>query len=496
MVLRKFALMGCLAAVAGCAGEPPAKPRAAKQVKRTQPGEVASKQEKPTPPPLPDATSSNQQPPPLRQPGVLGDLLKTPEGRETNFYTSAPLPVIDEEKVEAHGIRKLSGQHLALYTDLPSSPEVDELPMVFDQAVPQWRDYFEVEKEKAEKWKIWGYLIKDKQKFVDAGLYPADLPAFPNGFQRGHEFWLYEQPSAYYRRHLMLHEGTHAAMYHWINGAGPPWYCEGMAELFGTHAWKDGKLQLGYLPKNKEEVPDWGRVKLIKDAYAQSRALMLHEVLKLPPDAHKDNDAYAWSWAAAAFFNSHPRYGAEFKKLRHKTQTLGVDFTKEFLEHFKDDVLPMQTEWQLFVANSEYGYDVERNAITVPEARPLPAEGATVEISAEHGWQSTGFTLEKDVTYKLAASGRYSLGKTPKDWPCEPGGVTIRYHHGQPLGILLAAVRNDAKPSAPDELLKPTPIGLGTDFTPAQAGTLWLKINEHDAEWADNSGKLTVKISK
>ena len=226
-----------------------------------------------------------QNPPP-----ILGDLLQTPPGQEDlNFYTAAPKPTIDDERVAAHGIRKLAGKHLTLYTDLPAGADIDELPRVFDAAVPQWAEYFHVAPDKTADWMLWGYLINDKEKFRAAGLFPEDLPAFPNGYQRGHEFWLYEQPSAYYRRHLMLHEGTHAAMYHWLAGVGPPWYSEGMAELFGTHRWEDGKLTTRIMPQSKEETPDWGRVKLIRDAFANDRALLIHEVLKLPPDAHRLN---------------------------------------------------------------------------------------------------------------------------------------------------------------------------------------------------------------
>lgn len=496
-ILVVATLLGLVGA-SGCNQEPPPRPRVTKQVKRAKaPPRTDVAAPTTSPDQKPGSTSANpsQRQPPLRQPGVLGDLLQTPDGEELNFYGAGPLPMIDDEKVAAHGIRKLVGKHITLYTDLKSAPAIDELPQVFDLAVPQWRDYFEIPADKTKDWKVWGYIAQDKAKFQAAGLFPDDLPPFINGYQRGHELWLYEQPSDYYRRHLLLHEGTHAAMYHWLGGAGPPWYTEGMAELFGTHTWKDGNLALLAMPKSKEDVPEWGRIRLIKDAYAANRALMLHEVLKLSSDAHRNNEAYAWSWAAAAFFHNHPRYGAEFKQLRKNTKDVTADFTKGFLEHFQDDVLPMQTEWQLFVANSEYGYDVARNAITVKPTMPLPVSGATVEVSAEHGWQSTGFTLEQDKTYKLVAQGRYQLAKEPKVWWCEPGGVTIRYHHGQPLGMLLAAVRNDAMPGAPDPLLKPTPIGLGTDFTPSTSGTLWLKINEHDAEWADNAGKLSVTVS-
>ena len=56
--------------------------------------------------------------------------------------TEFELPSLDEERVAAAGLRKLEGNHLTLYTDLPPSPEVDELPHVFDEAVPLWRIYF------------------------------------------------------------------------------------------------------------------------------------------------------------------------------------------------------------------------------------------------------------------------------------------------------------------------------------------------------------------
>ena len=32
---------------------------------------------------------------------------------------------LDEERIQAHGIRKLSGKHLTLYTDLPPHPAIE-----------------------------------------------------------------------------------------------------------------------------------------------------------------------------------------------------------------------------------------------------------------------------------------------------------------------------------------------------------------------------------
>ncbi|HEV3137916.1 MAG TPA: hypothetical protein VGZ26_08425, partial [Pirellulales bacterium] len=46
------------------------------------------------------------------------------------------------------GIRQLDSKHLTLLTDVPSSPEVDDLPAVFDQAFPQWCAYLGVDPER------------------------------------------------------------------------------------------------------------------------------------------------------------------------------------------------------------------------------------------------------------------------------------------------------------------------------------------------------------
>jgi len=148
--------------------------------------------------------------------------------------TSRP-PEVSEARLNMAGIRKIEGRHLVLYTDLPISEEVDRLPPLFDLAVPQWCKKFSIDPQKAESWKMVGHLMERKERFAGIGLLPPDLPPFLNGYQRGAALWIYDQPSDYYRRHMLLHEGTHAFMRRFLGGNGPPWYSEGMAELLGTH---------------------------------------------------------------------------------------------------------------------------------------------------------------------------------------------------------------------------------------------------------------------
>jgi hypothetical protein len=418
-----------------------------------------------------------------------------PGGGNTARGGLQPL-AIDEAKAAAAGIRKLQGKYVTLYTDVPSAPDVDELPAVFDKAVPQWCEYFEIDPARVESWRMSAFLMDRKELFQATGLLPRDLPAFPFGFQRGLECWVHEQSSAYYRRHLLLHEGTHGFMQAQLGGGGPPWYMEGAAELLGTHRWQNGQLTLRYFPKNRDEVPDWGRTKIVRDALAEGRGMTLMDVMKYSPTAHREKEPYGWSWAAAAFFDNHPQYRAAFRELRKDARDTSLEFSRRFYDKLKDQWPQVVEQWQLFVIDMDYGYDVARAAIEYKPGQPLGANNDTATIAADRGWQSTGIRLEAGMTYQITANGRYQVADQPKIWWCEPSGVTIRYDHGRPLGQLLAAVRDDAWPAdSITPLAAPEPIGLAREINFPRAGTLYLRINESAAGLSDNAGQIQVRVA-
>ena len=440
-------------------------------------------------PPLASKGREDDQPaaPPVRT--AQSDLAAT--ARATRF----DLPQLDERKIAAAGIRKLEGKHITLYTDLPAAKDVDELPQVFDSAVPLWCDYFAIDPAKLAEWKLVGSVMKDKERFAGAGLYPESLPDFSHGFNVGSQIWVFEQQSGYYRRHLLLHEGTHAFMLRWLGGAGPPWYMEGMAELLGTHRWQDGKLTLGIVPARREDVPYWGRIKIVKDETAAGRGMSLIDIMRYDAHAHLKVEAYGWCWAAAAFLDQHPLTQAAFRELKGETRNWRLEFSRRFYEQLKENWPAIVEDWQLFVRDSDYGYDVPRAAVVRKAASDLPAAGATVTLATDRGWQSTGFRLQAGKTYHLTASGRYQLATTPKPWPCEAGGVTIRYAGGRPLGMLLGALSDlEGEPPAITPLASPQPIGVSGELEPMTTGTLYLKINEPASGLADNVGTPSVTI--
>jgi hypothetical protein len=431
---------------------------------------------------------------PLAKPNhSLADLMNGSDAPTVPADT--PMVQVDEAKVQAAGIRKLVGKRLTLYTDLPADQEIDTLPEVFDQAFPQWCEYFGQDRAKLAAWRMAGFLIKDESRFTEAGLLPAEIPSFDNGFCRNSEMWLYEQASPYYRRHLLLHEGTHGFMMTVLGSAGPPWYMEGLAEMLATHRWRDGQLSLNYMPTSREECLRWGRIKLIEDDYAARQAKTLKVIVDRKWIGSAETNMYAWCWAAATLLDHHPRYQKRFRQLQQFVTQ--ADLSARFYRLFASDWPQLAEEWQVYVANLDYGYDVARMAVDFAPGRPMKENRASVTVAADRGWQNSGVRLEAGVTYRLQASGRYQVADKPQVWWCEPGGVTIRYYRGRPLGLLLAAVHPDEPfTNGPSALIHPMDVGLDTALTPKQAGTLFLRINDSAGELGDNAGLLTVAVER
>src|SRR5215471_11450776 len=86
----------------------PAKPQTAPT--KTAPPPTGSREQ---------SKSPVEQPKPRPNP-TFSDLVAT--ARATEF----DLPKLEERKIAAAGIRRLEGQHLVLYTDLPAANDIDE----------------------------------------------------------------------------------------------------------------------------------------------------------------------------------------------------------------------------------------------------------------------------------------------------------------------------------------------------------------------------------
>ena len=412
---------------------------------------------------------------------------------------------VDERRVEAAGISQTKGRHLTLYTDDRDRKDLNELVTVYDLAVNQWCDHFQLDRAKAANWKVDAFLMVDQEKFEKAGLIPDDLPQFPAGYAIGKDIWLYPQPGNYYTRHLLLHEGTHLFMNRFLGNFGPPWYSEGMAEWLGLHRWDADtrSLQLGYRVQARREAEYWGRVKIVQRELTQGEGMSLDEVFAIGPTAFQNLRFYAWSWAACEFLTHHPLTAKNFSRLKRDVDLPAHRFRRKVLTKLsKEQKRNLERDWNLFVHEIDYGYDIARGTLVdaAPVQNPPSAssQNQKFRVAADRSWLDTGIQLSQGEQVTITAQGQYRVKMTDQPWPCEAGGITLKYYQGKPLGMLMAAVL-----PAPDQaldinqpLISAQPVGQQQTITAPNDGTLCLRINESPADLADNSGGLEVTVQK
>ena len=405
---------------------------------------------------------------------------------------------LDLKAIDAEGIRRIESKYLVLFTDLPADEATDAIPGLFEQAVPQWCDYFGVKLARTEPWRITAFLMQDKERFRKAGLMPDYLPDFPTGYNRGHHFWVIPQPGNYYTRHLVLHEGTHAFMQWFLGGSGPGWYSEGMAELMGLHRIdEEGKLSIGIRVMNREQTEYWGRISVIRKEVDAGRQIKLDELMDARRFGFQSVDMYAWSWAACEFLSGHPLSKKRFAQMAERGSDTSPAFGARLRRWLNDDWVTIEQDWRLFIDEIEFGMQSEASRIT--ESESVEEDGATlVTVDTRHSWQRTEIQIEAGKKYKFEPSGRFTVAsgeqvRGQKPWPCEAGGITIRYYQKRPLGMLMAGVVTD--PPGDEVVSAVSGIGLGGEFEFPVSGRLVLRINESPARMDDNDGHLSVRMT-
>lgn len=419
---------------------------------------------------------------------LADDFFRSPDDR--------PRLTASDEQLKKLGIEIFESKRLKLFTDIDAKV-AKTLPPLIDQAYDAWEEYFGKlpPAQDESEFQINGYLMKNKSKFEEAGLLRADLPDQFHGRQVGYQFWMMDQPQDYYRRHLLLHEATHAFMQaipH-LDRHVPYSYLEGMAEHFGTHQIVGGKLQMRLMPFNRSEFRGHDRLFLMRRDVRQRGAPELPDINEFKPANFQFfNESYAWAWGSCVFFDQNPRTRERFRKMAKSLTNPAPSPTFDITQ--QPDRPEILTEWNLFAADAWEGFDFQKNAIEFHEGQVL-TKPQRIEIRADRGWQSSRVLVEKGLRYELVATGQFTLAEKPKPWVSEADGVTFRYHNGRPLGQLLAAIRPAMK--ADDErepMLDVKSLGNTSNFEAPRSGTLYLRLNDHPGELADNRGSVTVEI--
>lgn len=409
---------------------------------------------------------------------------------------------VDWDRCQAAGLRYVQSKHLTLITDHPVDQTIDEFGNVFDQAVPQWIEFFSADARRFKAWHVTCFMIVDIGKFQAAKLLPpanllpgGKLP--PGGWEYGNQIWVNRHPGTYYNRHMLLHEGTHAFSYYNFGNLGPIWLSEGVAEHLAVHRWNEDKLVLAARVTDKDELAYWGRVKLIQDAYKTGIPKSLQEVMSLPQSAFPQTEAYAWSWAAVNMLDTHPILKADF---RNSLKRLGSNdsnsISQKLMKQSSLTADQLEAQWQVMTKEIEYGYDMQRAAIDWKEAKVLTSPSQSLRMPADGAWHSTGFKLPKG-SWKIESSGSYQVAvEDSQAWIAQPEGITVKYIHGQPIGQLqYALVGQKAFFQGMTELSNAQPVGQSVEFQ-ASGEALFLRINDHPSHLDDNEGEVEVTIQK
>ncbi|MEM8734796.1 MAG: hypothetical protein AAGG44_11265 [Planctomycetota bacterium] len=406
-----------------------------------------------------------------------------------------PAGMSQEPDANARGFRRLTGRHVEFVTDLPAKQAIEELPQIFDAAIPQWCEFFDVAQDEVADWKANGHIMLDRKRFDTAGLIPQHLPPFPYGFQYGDDFWVVEQPSDYYRTHLALHEGTHWFMSRHYGNNAPPWVMEGLAELLGTHRWEQGELQLGVLPADKKLFPYWGRISRIQQELDSGVAPALETVLQYDNTAHRRVEAYAWSWAAVLFMRSHPRTQAAFDEMLAQPHRPDETQTRWLLNRLRQQWPRVRAEWRAFVSDLDYGYRVESGLLQVSD-RPtlIGTNPSQIQVASDQSWQASNLYAKRGTRLRITAEGEFRVAAAEEPWKSRADGVTLEYFQGRPLGQLVVTFAAPERATKLTKRITIITVGSEAEIEVPVTGELHFRINEASRDLVDNIGQLDVKI--
>ncbi|MCA8985809.1 MAG: hypothetical protein R3C12_25290 [Planctomycetaceae bacterium] len=436
-------------------------------------------------------------------------------GQESNHSSAEQVPVpplasvpernVDEQALREIGIEVFRSRSLILLVDQVSPEERIEfaqLPHLVDAWIEWLAGAYPELLRQAERetlLPLTGHVMREPALFVQAGLLPEELADLNHGKDRGRDFWLVDQPTHYYRRHLLLHEALHCVMnarpHQW-----PVWYLEGMAERMAIHE-RDGagRTAFAMMPDKLHVEGGFGRIGLLREEVRAGRFRTLTDVQKLDfGNFYPHKTSYAWSWAFCYFLSRHPATAEDFTTLTSARQSR--DFHSRLKQLLSRESSRLEADWAVFLNNLVPGYDFENSRIhwNAPDADDAEPPGTTRDFSVQvnRHWQNSGISVTAGTRYRISAEGHYVLGVDPLPWESEPQGVSLAYVSGRPRGELQMVLYQpgDSSPARDFGFTTVIPVGRQREWQAPTDGTLFFRINEIPSEWGDNTGPLRVRV--
>ncbi len=416
-------------------------------------------------------------------------------------------PNLNAEVLLSHGLRIVESKHLVLVTDLPEE-SVAELPQLADALFAN----LEARLGKLSpniagtEFQVTGFLMDARDRFKQAGVLPPNEFIIRHGRHLGYQFWINNQPTDYYRRHLLLHEFVHCFMMceYGPYNIPPLWYTEGIPEYFATHRVHTDitRSEFAVLPTSSEGFEGWHRITEVRRHFNQEPSttgeladiISLQTVMHPPDTTFLEDSQYANAWALVWLINHHPELQPEFTALATcRTQDQFNDAMAKIPEQ---TLQQMNQIWPLYLdglAEAEVSTVRFPSLTTMPSRQSNSANTLPLELTLDAGqqWVSTGFELTAGQQVIIKCQGRFVVGETTKPWISEPNGITIEYVRGRPLGEVIGAIVS----TDGTKTTRHIPIGTSKTLQSPIEGILWLQVNDQWSDRADNDGKVTVRIS-
>lgn len=354
-------------------------------------------------------------------------------------------PPVDETKMKSLGIRKIEGGRVALYTDMPKSKDVDEIPSALDSTIPLLCDFFHVDASAYEDWRVQAFLMKDSNLFIRLGVLDGP-PRFLHGYSDRDRIFAKVHGEPYYNRFLLTHELVHTFMHDLFGDLRPRWFSEGAAEYLALHKFEpNGDLRIGLIPEAEEDTPGFARLRIVKEAIKNNQAQTLLSILRFEPRDFVNDTTYAWSWAFVIFLYNSPKYSEIAALLPYWMTT--VDPNRLFIDAIGERWGELENDWAAFLYDIDFGYDFESSSIA-PSGEMLSTDaldleqGVVVEVDTTRGWQGTGVAIEKGKTYRLTVGGRFDfyLPIVDRTMKFEGTGASVQYYNDSPVGRVQAVV--------------------------------------------------------
>ncbi len=218
---------------------------------------------------------------------------------------------------------------------------------------------------------------------------------------------------------------------------GPPWFSEGICESLATHTWDGHRLKLGVIPASSNNVPYWGRLKIIRDNLRDKKAPSLDEIIAYSDMAHRSDEPYGWSWAAVLFFSTHPSYKPAFDRCLEAPIGLGDVATKKLKQSLGEDWNNVRIAWDGFLTDLEYGYDPNASWIDVDTAKVGSLTTPKLQkVKSDRGWQSTQILIQKGDAVRVRSKGKYVVKQPVVLEAAEAAPKTKSPSWDEPVAIL------------------------------------------------------------